>query len=168
MKPIYTNRSFLWRMNVSAVVVVIAFLFGIWELWNAMQPGPEGPGYGFMFALLFIGGGYYGMRQLIKDYAGTVVRLEADSDADKAVVHIWRPFRSRRIAGRLSDLSNWRFEMQPWRKSMKLPLVLADHPTLPHPLRFEGGKGAVIGEELRALAPEAVDALERYSAPGAR
>ena len=44
---------------------------------------------------------------------------------------------------------------------MRAPMILADHPGHPRPLRFELGKGTEIGEQLRALAPEAFAAFEQ-------
>ena len=60
-------------MNVSTVVIVVVIVFGFWELWSALNPGPGGAGYGFLFAALFIGGGLYGLRQMQTDFADTVV-----------------------------------------------------------------------------------------------
>ena len=160
MQTIYANTPFLRRMNLSAFVVVAAFLFGFWELWAAVNPGPRGPGYGYIFAILVIGGGAYAMWQLVVDHPGTVVRIDADGTANKVVLYLWRPFLSKRVAGGLGDLTDWRFEKKTLRASIQIPMLVVDHPGFPQPLRLELGKGVELSKELRALAPEAVAAYE--------
>lgn len=162
MKRIYSNRASLWRLNISAAVVVIAFLFGFWELWNVTQAGKAGEagtGYGLIFAALFIGGGIYAMRQMLVDNADTVVAIEAD-EAGRSVIRVWRPFVSKRIAGPLDRLTNWRFDTKTER-NITTPMLLADHPDRPKPLQLELGKRIAVSDELRALAPDAVAAFER-------
>jgi hypothetical protein len=162
VKRIYSNRAFLRRMNASAAVVVIAFLFGFWELWTVTQAekaGEAGTGYGLIFAALFIGGGFYAMRQLLADYSDVVVAIDA-GEAQSAVISVWRPFVSKRIVGPLDRLTNWRFEMKTER-NITTPMLLADHPNHPKPLQLELGKGIAISDELRALAPDAVAAFEK-------
>ena len=163
METIYVNTGFLRRMNLSAGVVVAAFLFGFWELWSAMNPGPTGPGYGFLFAALFIGGGIYAMRQLLVDHAGTVVRLDVDKAANAVVLYLWRPFRSQQVKAGLEGLSDWRFENRTVRANVQVPTLVADHPDVPQPLHFELGKGVELSKELRALAPDAVATSEKYT-----
>jgi len=155
MKRIYSNRPLVRRMHASTAVVVFAFLFGLYELWAAVGAGPEGSGYGYLFALLFIGGSIYGMRQLMAEHAGWVTAIDADSGTGRSVIFVWRPVVSRQIAGGLDRLQNWRYEVVDVRRNLKAPMLLADHPDRPKPLKLELGKGIVATDELRALAPRA-------------
>ena len=157
MKRIYDNTSFVRRMNVSAVVVIVAFLMGAWELVMALRA--EDPGSGFLFAALFIGGGIYGGRQILSDHANNVVALDADPANGQASISIWRPFSARKISGPLDRLTDWQFQRKGTR--VKLPILTAHHPDHPRPLEFELRTGSQISPELRALAPEAVAAFER-------
>jgi hypothetical protein len=157
MKRIYENPGFARRMNVSAVVVVIAFAMGAWELVMALRA--DNPGSGFLFAALFIGGGIYAGRQILSDHANNVVALDADMATRQASISIWRPFSAKKIPGPLDRLTDWQFQRKGAR--VKTPILTAHHPDHPRPLEFELRPGAPVGEELRALAPDAVAAFER-------
>ena len=157
MKRIYENTGFTRRMNVSAVVVVIAFVMGAFELVMALRA--DDPGSGFLFAALFIGGGIYAGRQVLSDFANNVVALDADMATRQARISIWRPFSSKQIDGPVDRLTDWQFQRKGTR--VKLPILTAHHPDHPQPLEFELRTGASVGEELRSLAPEAVAAFER-------
>lgn len=160
MTSIYANNAFSRRMNASSVMIVVAILFGFWELWRALNPGPDGAGYGYLFAALFIGGGVYAIRQIRNDYSDNVVRLDGDGSSGRGVVTIWQPFMSKRIDGPLDRLTNWRFHEEEQKGNVRLPMLLAEHPDHPQPLKFELGGKIAISEELRALAPEAVSTFE--------
>ena len=157
MKRIYENTGFTRRMNISAVVVVVAFLMGAWELVMALRA--EDPGSGFLFAALFIGGGIYAGRQILSDHANNVVSLDADMTNGQASISIWRPFSAKKIVGPLDRLTDWQFQRKGTR--VKMPILTAHHPDHPQPLEFELRTGSQISEELRALAPDAVAAFER-------
>ncbi len=159
MTRIYANVSYARRMTASVVVIVFAVLFGFWELWMAYNAGSQGTGYGYLFAALFIGGGGYAVRQLRKDYSDTVVRFESDTDGRGAAT-IWQPFKSKRIDGPLESFSNWRFSEAEQKGGIRLPMLLAEHPDHPNPLKFELTGKIEITAELRALAPEAIAAFE--------
>ena len=90
---------------------------------------------------------------------GSCLSRDADS-AGESIVAVWRPFIAKKIVGKLSELSNWRFELKTVRANIRSPQLVADHPRHPRPLRFELSRGASISAELRALAPEAVAAFE--------
>jgi hypothetical protein len=156
MKRIYENTGFTRRMNVSAVVVVIAFVMGAFELVMALRA--DDPGSGFLFAALFIGGGVYAGRQVLADHANNVVALDADMTSRQASISIWRPFSSKKIDGPIDRLTDWQFQRKGTR--VKLPILTAHHPDHPQPLEFELRTGAAVSDELRALAPEAVAAFE--------
>lgn len=147
-------------MNLSAAVTVLAVIYGVFELWMAYRAGPDKAGYGYLFGIFFIGGGIYGMRQLLADHSESVVSLDADGDG-KAVVALWRPFRPKRIETRLDRLTDWRPYARKTRASV-IPMVLADNPEHPRPLQFETDAGVTVAPEFRTLAG---DALTRDSAP---
>jgi hypothetical protein len=157
---IYANRGLARRTNGSLVVVIIAFVFGFFEIWRAMHVGPEEPGSGYLFAILFLGGGVYAGRQLLSGTIDAVVWLDLDASR-QATVALWRPFTTKRIAGPVDRLTGWRPYAKEVRRNMKQPMVLADHPDYPRPLEFEIGPGVVLGEEFRALAGAAVASLEK-------
>ena len=159
MKRIYQNTGFARRMNVSAVVVVVAFLMGAWELVMALRA--EDPGSGFLFAALFIGGGIYAGRQILSDHANNVVALDADMTSGQASISIWRPFSAKKITAPLDRLTDWQFQTKGGR--VKTPILTAHHPDHPRPLEFELRAGSPLSEEIRALAPDAVAAFERPS-----
>jgi hypothetical protein len=160
MKRIYDNRGFVRRMNVSAVVVVIAFVMGAWELVMALRSSDSGSGY--LFAALFFGGGFYAGRQILSEHANDVVALDADMTTRQANISIWRPFSAKRVAGSLDQLTDWQFQRKGTR--VKTPILTAHHPDHPQPLEFELRPGGPVSAELRALAPEAVAAFERATA----
>jgi hypothetical protein len=160
MTRIYENRPLARRMNISVVVTIFAILFGFWEAWNAFNAGPEGAGYGFLFAALFIGGGIYGMNQVLTDSRDMVTALDIDEANGHAAISVWRPFGATRIEGPLDRLTEWR----PWAKEVRrvrTPVLLADHPGHPRPLQFEVGPGIALTDQFRALAPEALASFER-------
>jgi len=156
MTRIYENTQFSRRMNFSAVIVLIAFAMGVFELVMALRSNESGNG--FLFAALFIGGGIYAGRQMLSDYANNVVALDADMTTRTASISIWRPFSAKKIEGPLDRLTDWQFQRKGTR--VKFPILTVHHPDHPQPLEFELRAGGV-GDELRALAPEAVAAFER-------
>lgn len=158
MTRIYENRNFSRRMNISVAVTLFAVLFGFWELWAAIRAGPEGAGYGFMFAALFIGGGIYGFNQINTEGSHMVTALDLDEATGEAVATVWRPFSPKPVAGPLTAFTEWR----PYTKqarSVRVHMLLADHPGYPKPLQFEIGSGVSMHERFRALAPEALAAF---------
>lgn len=158
MTRIYENRGLATRMNVSCVVVAIAFLFGLWELWSAYRSGGES-GTNYLFALFFIGGGAYAAKQLRDSVSDSVVSLDADMTTREATVTLWRPFSAKELAGSLDRLTDWQFQTKAGKT--RTPLLTAHHPDYPRPLEFELRPGAKVDDKLRALAPDAVAAFER-------
>jgi hypothetical protein len=161
MTRIYENRGFATRMNVSCVVIAIAFIFGCWEIWMAYRAGPDA-GSGYFFALFFIGGALYAVKQLSDSASDSVVALDADTATGEATVSLWRPFRTKQLTGPLDRLSDWQFQTKSGR--VKTPLLTAHHPDYPRPLEFELRFGVPVSDALRALAPDAVATFERRPA----
>ena len=153
MTRIYGNRGFVRRMTASAIVCVLAMVLGAFELWRAFAAAPGESGYGYLFALFFVGGGIYGLRQLRDDYSDTVVAVDAGPQG--ARIALWRPYGMKRIEGPLSALTNWRREVRTPRRNVRVEMLVADHPGHPRPLAFETGRGVVVTEEFRALSAAA-------------
>lgn len=151
---IYANPWASRRANGSLVVIAISFVLGAVEIWWAVNAGPEGAGNGYLFAALFLGGGAYGLRQVLGANRDTVISL--DLDGDVATVAIWKPFGARKIVGSVARLTEWRPYAKPVRRNLSQPMLLVDHPEHPRPLEFELGQGILVGEGLRTLAGEAL------------
>lgn len=164
MKRLYENRGYGVRMNASCIVIVLAALLGVYELWSALRGGSDGTN--FLFAALFIGGGIYAGRQLLAISANAVVALDANMATRRAAVTLWKPFSSTKISGSLDDFSDWQFQLRPGR--VRTPMLTAHHPSHPQPLEFELKPGGAVAAELRELAPEAVAAFERGATPAAK
>jgi hypothetical protein len=156
---IYENPGFATRMSLSCVVIIIAGLFGVWELWSAYRAGGS-DGTNYLFAAFFIGGAIYAAKQLRDGAANTVASLDADMSTRRVVITLWQPLSSRTISGSLDQLTDWQFQTKPGR--VRTPLLTVHHPDHPRPLEFELRPGAAEG--LRTLAPEAVAAFERSTA----
>jgi hypothetical protein len=166
MTRIYENRSLARRMNISSAVTAFAVLFGFWELFAAVRAGPEGAGYGFLFAALFIGGGIYGFNQIFSEASDMVTALDLDEAAGRATISIWRPFAPKRIEGTLDSLTEWR-PYSKMARNVRTPMLLADHPGHLRPLQFEIGPGVMMSERFRAFDPEALATFEQgANAPG--
>jgi len=156
-KRIYANRGLARRANISLVVVFIAFVFGAFEIWRAANAGPEGPGSGYLFAMLFIGGGFYGFRQVMNGNRDSAMWLDLD-DARNATIGVWQPFSTKRISGPASALTGWRPYSKRVQRNLQLSVLLADHPGHPRPVEFELGSGVQIDDAFKALAGEAFEA----------
>jgi hypothetical protein len=155
---LYQNAGYGTRMNLSCVVVAIAALFGVWELWSAWRAGGSDV-TNYLFAAFFIGGAIYAAKQLLDGAANTVVALDADMSTRQAVITLWKPFSSKTISGSLDEFTDWQFQTRPGRG--RTPLLSTHHPRHPRPLEFELTPGSRVSQELQALAPEAVEAFER-------
>jgi hypothetical protein len=158
MTRIYENRGFSRRMTGSALVCAVAFLFGFYDLWRAIEAPPGQSGYSYLFAAFFIFGGIYGFRQIERDFSDTVIAL--DADGEKARISLWRPLRRKHIDSPLSALTGWRREIRTPRRNVSVDTLVADHPNHPRPLLFEMGKGIVTTDTFRALTPPA-DSVNR-------
>ena len=163
MTRIYDNSGFAMRMNISAAVIVLVMIFGVWELWAAFNAGPEAGTSGYLFGLLFIGGGIYGMKQTLEDARDMVVAFDADQAGGNGVASVWRPFVPRRIEGSLRQFTNWRFHVKIPRANMRTYVLLADHPASPRPLQFELRRGAPVSDGLRGIAREAIAEFEEQT-----
>jgi hypothetical protein len=158
MTRIYENRGFATRMNVSCVVIVVAMLFGCWELFSALQ-APAGASTNILFGVLFFGGAAYAIKQLRDTAFDTVVALDADPGTRHSILTLWRPFSAKAIAGPLDLFTDWQFQTRGGRT--RTPILTAHHRDHPRPLEFELRADGTISEELRAIAPEAIAAFER-------
>jgi hypothetical protein len=153
---IYEHAGYRTRMNAFTVVIVIAVLFGCFEIWTAYRTGGDGNNY--MFAAFFIGGAIYAGVQLRDQSVNTVVSLDVDPSSGQSVITLWRPFTSRTIAGSLDRLTDWQFQRRARR--MPTPILTAHHPDNRGLLEFELKPGAPVSDQFRALAPEAIAAFD--------
>src|SRR5262245_41670334 len=108
------------RMNIACVVIAIAALFGVWELWTAYRAGGS-DGTNFLFAAFFIGGAIYAAKQLRESAENSVVTLDAEMSTRQAVVTLWKPLSARTISGTLDQFSDWQFQTKPGR--VRTPLL---------------------------------------------
>jgi hypothetical protein len=155
---IYENPGFATRMNVSCVVILIAALFGCFELWSAYSAGGSS-GTNYLFALFFFGGAAYAAKQFRDGYSDSVVSLDLDRAKGEAAITLWRPFGAKKISGRLDQLTDWQFQVKAGKT--RTPLLTAHHPDYPRPLELELRPGLPVSEGLRGLAPDAVAAFEQ-------
>lgn len=156
MKRVYENRGFLRRMNFAALVTVLAFLLGCWEAWSAYNG--SGDGMNGLFALFFFGGAAFAVKHF-RDNAVTVSSLDVDPATGEARAILWQPLSRKEIAGPVARFTDWQLQKRAGR--VPTPIVTAHHPASPRPLEFELGRGIVLTDEFRALAPEAIAAFER-------
>lgn len=161
MERVYENPGFAKRMNASCVVIVVAVLFGLFELWSAWQR-PEGAQTNYIFALFFIGGAIYASKHIREAGAHTVTSLDLDAAAGRAVVNLWKPFGRKRLEGPSADLRDWQFQVRSGK--VRAPILTVHHPAHSRPLEFELGPGMKVSDTMRGLAPEAFEAYERRAA----
>ena len=121
------------RMRLSMGVLVLAFLYGLWETYGALT-GPD-TNNGLIFGVLFIAASFYGGFQLMKDFGDSVGTL--DRDGDTLTATLWRPWGTLKIAGPSERFTNWRFHIAMAKRNQRMPLIRVDHPDYPRPLAME-------------------------------
>ena len=149
---IYEQRGFLLRMRLSTGVLVLAFLYGLWETYGALT-GPD-TNNGLIFGVLFIAASFYGGFQLMKDFGDSVATL--DRDGDTLTATLWRPWGTLKIAGPRERFTNWRFHIVMAKRNQRMPVIRVDHPDYPRPLAMELKPGVTPLDGLRDVAPDAV------------
>jgi hypothetical protein len=156
---IYTHPGIPGRPTLSIVVVVLAALYGIFEVvhgWWRDTPDTTG----IVFGLFFIGGGLYGFQKTWTEARDVVLSLDMDEAARQAVITLWRPFRPLVIRAGLDALTGWRHYIQVGQRDSRTHLLLCDCAGYPRPLRFDFPRGQPIPDGLRRIAPEAVSDFE--------
>jgi hypothetical protein len=170
---VYVNKGFWWRQTLSLAAVILVAIYGLWELWSATygsadyhSPFGEIMGLGddrYVFGFIFLGGGLYGIWQLINDAADTVSTFEVDEATGASVVSLWRPFWTEKLTIELSRIRDWRFHVKVGKRNARTFFVFADHPGYPRPLQFDLRNASVEG--LRTVAPEAFAEYEAATKP---
>lgn len=159
MKRILHNSAMVWRSNISLAVAVVAFLYGLWELWLAAAV--TGSITGYVFAALFIGGAIYAARATLAETRDLAISLDVDMTTGQARIALWRPFRMKNIDTTLDQLTDWRHWTQPAARDRRDHFLLFREASRAGVLRFALEPGMTIAGELRRIAPEAIADFER-------
>ena len=159
MTRILDNPGVAKRSNISIAILAAVFLYGIWELWHAATVG--GSQLDYIFGICFVGGAIYGMRTTLAETRDLVTVFDADTTSGEAVLTLWRPLGSKRIVTTLDQITGWRLWVETGARNQKSYFLLARDPSHDKALRFELLRGMDIPDELRRLAPEAVEDFER-------
>jgi hypothetical protein len=152
---IYTSAGIAGRPTASIVIVTLATIYGLFELWRAWANNFQSQ-FDLLFGLFFVGGGIYGFRKTWFDSRDTVVTLDRDEAAGKVAVGLWRPFRPLVVETGLDGLSGWRHFVKVGPRDLKLHFIRADLAGYPRPVQFELQRDRPAPEGLRQVAPEAV------------
>ena len=158
MTRVYENRGYFLRQNISAVVLVAVFIYGIFELWHAFTSA--GNSTGAMFGVLFLGGSVWGAYTLWTDGRDVVGILDADLAARRVEITLWGPFTRKRIATALDDILEWRFWVKTGARGQRSYFLYLITPGNPRPLQIELKRGQPIPDGLRQLAPLAIEEFE--------
>jgi len=147
------------RSNFSIIILVAVLLYGIWELWHAATVGSDQ--LALIFGVLFIGGAIYGLRTTLAETRDLVTAFDADMASGKAAMTLWRPFRAKRIDTTLDQITGWRLWVETGSRGQRAYFLLVREPTHQRTLRLELTRGMTIPDDLRQLAPEAIEDFER-------
>lgn len=156
MQCVYRNRVLKLRFW-SALVVFLAVAALVWRLSrvSASAAGSSETSlllYGALGApLLFTG---MGLAWIVSFSWRTVGCFEADLENRIFRLHLWRPVGWRCIAGRLSDITGWRYVSTGRGRTFRAQVARTD-------VRFEIRRHRDIEGAWRAIAPGAVAAYER-------
>ena len=159
MTRLYENRGYFLRQNISLVVLVVVFVYGIFELWRAFTSS-GGDSTGAMFGVLFLGGSVWGFHTLWSDGRDAIAILDADLAARRLEFTLWSPFSRKRIAERLDDIVEWRFWVKAGSRGQRSYFLRVMTPSNPRPLQIELKRGQAIPEGLRQIAPAAIEEFE--------
>jgi hypothetical protein len=155
MTRIYESPSFALRLNISAVVLVVVFVYGLFELYTAFRS--ETPdSTGALFGIFFVGGGIWGAWQIWNDNRDKVASFDVDEAAGTGVATLWRPFSPLKLAGPLAQFGNWRFKVKVGSRAMRTHHFFFRAPGYPHEVQMEIPRGTKLAETFRRLAPGAV------------
>jgi len=158
MTRIYENRGFAKRNNISVVVLVAVFIYGLFELYRAF--GGEGQdSTAAMFGVLFIAGAIYGAYTIWNDGRDQVGIIDADFDKGMAYITLWRPFRNVVVEAPIDALTGWRHWVKVGKRNMRTHMVYVSAPGYPNKLSIELTKGEM-PEGFRRLAPTLVEEFE--------
>ena len=160
MTRIYENPGFWRRAWLSIVFLIGAIIWGCWEFWSAATGPEESATTGYLFGLLFVGGGFYALYQLAEDWRDLVPSLELDEATGTMLATVWRPQGPLKLTVTKEQLSNWRSHVKIGKRNARTFFVHADLAGYPRPLRFEL-RPPVDVSGLRRVAPEAIAEYEQ-------
>jgi hypothetical protein len=164
MTRILDNPGTAKRSTISLVILAAVFIYGIWELWHAATVG--GDQLAYIFGICFVGGAIYGIRTTLAETRDLVVAFDADTESGTAALTLWRPLKSKRIETTLDQITGWRLWVETGSRRQRSYFLLAGEPSHDKALRFELTRGMTIPDELRRIAPEAIEDFERETGVG--
>jgi hypothetical protein len=156
MTRIYESPSFALRLNISAVVLVVVFVYGLFELYTAFFRSETADSTGALFGIFFVGGGIWGAWQIWNDNRDKVASFDVDEAAGTGVATLWRPFSPLKLAGPLAQFGNWRFKVKVGSRAMRSYHFFLRAPGYPREVQIEIQRGTKLAEAFRRLAPQAV------------
>lgn len=160
MIRIYENPGFWRRAWLSIGFLVAAIIWGFWEFWSAATGPADGATTGYLFGILFVGGGLYALYQLAEDWRDLVSSLDLDEETGAMLATVWQPQGPLKLAARKGQITNWRSHVKVGKRNARTFFVHADLVGRPRPLRFEL-RPAVDVAGLRRVAPEAIAEYEK-------
>ncbi len=90
-----------------------------------------------------------------------IAALDADEASGEAIITLWRPFRSQKIATRLDRFSDWRHYVRIGSRGERRHYLTARSADYPRQLLFELAMAKPVPQGLARLAPEAAKDFER-------
>jgi hypothetical protein len=165
MTRIFDSPKFALRLNISAVVLVVVLIYGLFELYTAFRS--ETPdSTGALFGIFFVGGGIWGAWQTWSDNRDKVASFDVDEAAGTGVATLWRPFSPLRVAGPLDQFTRWRFQVKVASRGLRSYHFFFRAPGYPNELQMEIQRGAKLAEVFRRIAPQAVADYEDNTGAG--
>ena len=132
---VYTSPGVTGRPTVSLVIVSLAAIYGVFELWRAAANNFQNQ-LDLLFGIFFIGGGIYGFNKTWTDTRDTVVTIDVDKSAARTTVGLWRPFRPLLIETGPEGLSGWRHFVKLGPRDFRTHMIVADLAGYPRPIRY--------------------------------
>lgn len=161
MTRIFENRHLPKTSNISMVVLIVVFLFGLWDLWTAFGTGAQDM-TSAMFGVLFVGGAIIGGYTIWNEGRDQAQWFDVDLESGKSILAVWRPLRPLVFEQDLSQLTGWRHWVKVGKRNMRVHYLVASVPGYPRPVYMElpQDKNAEIPEDFRKIAPEAIEEYE--------
>jgi hypothetical protein len=156
MTRIFDSPKFALRLNISAVVLVVVLIYGIFELYTAFLRSETPDSTGALFGIFFVGGGIWGAWQTWNDNRDKVASFDVDEAAGTAVATLWRPFSPLRVAGPLDQFTRWRFQVKVASRGLRSYHFFFRAPGYPNELQMEIQRGAKLSEVFQRIAPQAM------------
>jgi hypothetical protein len=157
---IYEQKGYATRLRFSTAVLVLAFLYGCWEIYLGLSTPSDGNNnliFGPLFALAAI----YGFWRLMQDSGNVITALDRTDDGN-LVATLWRPWGTAKIRG--PGFANWCYYVALKGRNLTQPMIYVDHPQSKRPLAIELKAGMPL-DGLRNVAPAAVAEYEETTRP---